>query len=474
MKGGWRRRLATGTNAAMVAVLVVVAISLLVGLAERHRLRWDLSADGANTLRPETLAVLDALTVEVEVTAFSAQKRNEEAWYRDRTMRDLLRELDRRSPKLHTRFVDFDADRMRAEAKSVTAYGTVVVEGMGDRVDLVERELFRHRGRGQDRVLEFYGEAMVASAITRVVRREARTVYLLEGHGERRLPEGSPGGLATLAMLFEAQGWAVESLDLLRDRRDGHPTAVPDDASAVLVVGPTLPLAPAEEEALRGYLRGGGSLGFFVDPGGHVPATLESIGVVRPAGVVLDALAHYPHEDRPLLRYGAHPITSDLAQAGAATVVAHAAPLQVRDGLRSHPLLLTSRRGWVERGAERPSRYDPEEDEEGPVVVGVAVEIGAASTHDGRPGRVVAVGDADLLGEDLLGEGPGNATFAVNLARWLLGEDERISRVGRPSATRRLVLSRGQLSMIRWLVVALMPLLAVLVGAAVWAVRRGR
>ena len=88
--------------------------------------------------------------------------------------------------------------------------------------------------------------------------------------------------------------------------------------------------------------------------------------------------------------------------------------------------------------------------------------------------RVLVVGDADLFTNSLLAEGPGNASFILNSFRWLVGDEDRISVVGRPASKRRLALTAEDGEQIRWLAIGFGPLLVVLLGAAVWATRRGR
>lgn len=477
---GLQRRLATGFNALIVAILVTVILVVLVGLAERHRWRLDLSSDAAATLSPDTVAALsliEARDTEIRITAFSAQRRNREAWIRDRTIRDFLRELEHASPQIETRFVDFDRERLTAESFGVERYGTVVIEGRGDRVDLIEREVFRARGPKGDRELEFLGEAAIGAAIRQIMSDRSHTIYLLSGHGERQIYDRGLGELEGLAQLIDDQGWTARTLDLLRDAGPDTPPTIPEDASAVLLLGPRAPITPVEEEALRDYLGRGGSLGVFVDPGGVPPSLLDEVGLHTLEGTVLDVVAYFPHADRPLLSYGPHPITEELSAGNIATVVAHAAPLELepREGVRAAELLRTSRRGWVERGDDEPAAYTPGEDLEGPVVVGAALTV--ASPHPWsprRPARLVVVGDVDLIDDELLEEAPGNATLIANSLRWLLRADERFSRVGRPARARRLALTDNDLEMIQWLVMGIMPLLVLLLGGAVWATRRTR
>ena len=477
-RGHWRRRLLTGTNAVFVTVLVIAIVGILVDIAGRNRVRIDVSQDALATLMPETMAVLDTIDRQehlVTITAFSSQRKGEESWYKDRTLRDLLRELEYESDNVQTRFVDFDQDRLTAERLGVTRYGTVVVEGRGDRIDLIDRDLFRRAGK--EKTWVFTGESIIARALTQVLADEPRAVYFLEGHGERRIETTGPRGVAGLVTLLENQGWTIESLDLLRDS-EGKPPQVPEDASAVVLPGLSAQLSPPEDQAIRDYLARGGRLGVFVDPGAQLPGFIEELGVRTNPGVVYDTVAVFPHEDRPVLRYGKHLITEELAEGNTTTMVAHAAPLELSslEGVRAEPLIRTSRRGWTERGTERPAVYDANVDGPGPVEVAVALSVAAPHpmVNRGRVSRVVVMGDSDVLSDELIGEGPGNATFAVNTMRWLVGEDERMSMVGRPNPVRRLALSTAQLRLIQWIVLALLPLLAVGAGGIVWWIRRGR
>lgn len=475
----WKRRLLTGTNALLVTLLAVAIVAVAVELAGRYRARVDLSADALSTLRPETeaaLAGLEQTGTTVRITAFSAQRKGQQAWVKDRMMRDLLRELELASDRVQTRFVDFDQDRLTAEELGVSRYGTVVVEGADDRVDISDRDLFRRR-RGEQQGVDFLGEPAVTRAITQVMSDEPRKLYLLEGHGEIRLSTSGPRGLGVLVGLLENQGWTVEELNLLRSA-EGGPPLVPEDASVVAMVGPTAQLSPPEASALGEYLARGGALGVFVDPGGVLPELVEDLGVRRLPGVVYDTVAVFPHEDRPVLGYRSHPITEDLAASGTTTVVAHAAPIERArvEGAVAQPLIISSRRGWIERGSERPAVYDAATDGAGPVLVALALRVGPPhpAINLGRVSRVLVMGDSDALTDELMADGPGNTTFAVNSLRWLAGDEERMSWVGRPTDRRRLSLSTTQLRVVQWLVLGLMPLLAVLAGALMWWMRRDR
>lgn len=461
----WERRLATGANAVLVAAFVVVAIHLAIDAAGRVAPRWDLSADHSATLRPETVDVLRRLEARgepVRITAFSVQQKDELAATRDRLLRDFLRELEAASPDLTTDFVDLDRDRLTAERLGVDRYGAVVIERAGDRVDLQDREIFRRSGPKDAREVTFVGEGAVVAGFERLLLAGTRVIYALDGHGELLPYDRGLGDLRGLADVLATLGFRTRTLDLLNA---AGPPEVPGDAAAVLILAPKARLTPPEEDALRAYLERGGGVGIWLEPTGAVPELLEGFGVIRPTGVVIDPRSMYPWEDRPFLAPRRHPVTEGLAGDGLAVVAGHAAPLELQpvDGVTGGPLLGTSPAGWVERGHERPATFDPDHDTQGPVEV-------AAALVRGR-GRLVVVGDVDLVGDPLIDEGPGNRAFTAAAVRHLAADPSTATVIGAPRAVRRVLIDARRLLQVRIALVGIWPLMVLAVGGWLFATR---
>lgn len=423
----------------------------------------------------------------VRITAFSAQEGKKEAYFKNRQLQDLITELDYASPTVEARFVDFDRERLTAEELGVTEYGTVVIqrgEGAGaQRVDLRDRELFRSVGKGADRTIEFMGESAINRAFSQLMADTSRAVYALVGHGEMDPESPDLDGLSELRKALMQENYQLKRLDLVRDSRErGGVPRVPEDAAAVIVARPRVPIPAIEQDLLLAYMAGGGPLLVAVEPSGVVPEVLGRLGVAIPEGRVLDKLLVFPFPDRPVPRYRPHPITQTLSDALLVTVVAGVAPVQAsvppREGVRSAALLETSRDGWIERGGPADGAsavYQPGIDAAGPAAMAVALEVGKDSgLVRQRVARVLVLGDSDMLGNGLLPEGPGNLSFAVNALRWLVGDDGRLSVSGRPAQSRKLALTAEDRERIGWVAVGIGPMVAVLLGAAVWSSRRGR
>lgn len=480
-----QRRLAHGGNATFVSAIVVALAVVVYLIVDLHRVRVDLSADQGSVLRADTLKKLKLLDEGGEptvVTAFSAQEGKKEAYFKNRALRDLMDELDYASATVETHFVDFDRERLTAEKLGVTDYGTVVVQRGDERIDLKDRELFRRKGKKDDVALDFLGEAAVDRAFAQILTKDTRVVYALVGHGELGIDSTGPDGASELKELLDGDGYSLKPLDLVRDRTDGSVPRVPDDAAAVFLTRPRAALSSVEEDLLLAYLSTGGALLVSVEPDGPVPGLVGRLGVTVPSGRVLDKLLVFPYPDRPIPRYKGSPITQDLSESQMLTEVAGVAPLQVADpvpeGIRATTILETTRDGWIDRGGKLDAgqaTYEPGVDAAGPAVMAVSLEVSKDSGLVKKGlAKVVVLGDSDVLENNLLSEGPGNATFALNCVRWLVGDDNRLSIVGKPSSVRRLAFTDEDRDRILYAALGIGPLLVVLAGAGVWAARRGR
>src|SRR5262249_6915305 len=139
-----------------------------------------------------------------------------------------------------------------------------------------------------------------------------KIVYFTEGFGEAGFQDAQdPKGFASAKLALEQENYEVKSLLLPSVEQ------VPDDASVVVLAGPTRPITEAAITALEGYLKRGGHLLALVGPrmgGGKLAPFLAGWGVKVGDDIVIDREVRLFEGPRlgvvPLSRtYGAHPIT---------------------------------------------------------------------------------------------------------------------------------------------------------------------
>jgi hypothetical protein len=171
------------------------------------------------------------------------------------------------SIETHDRFVDAEL----AGKYKVTKDGVIVlVKGTGDKEKSqtldVDIEIEKAR-KGSGKLRNFDKEV---NSILMKVARDKRKAYVMTGHGEINDQESVPVDLKgrvpeRRTTVFKKRlgelNYEVKDLGLIDLAKD-----VPDDATLVILLAPTLALQPAEWEALDRYLVKGGRVMIALDP----------------------------------------------------------------------------------------------------------------------------------------------------------------------------------------------------------------
>ena len=256
----FRRRQARYGAVATVGVLVALAIVVAVNyLASRQNKRWDLTASRQNSLSEQTVKVLQSLTAPVKFTVFDKQTDLER-------FRGRLTEYSYNSPQVSVDYIDPDTRPIVAREFDIQAYGTVVIDYMGKRERVTSDT-----------------EQDLTNGLIKAMSTMERKVYFLQGHGEKEPNRTERDGYSAVSGSLRRDNYMVERLVLAQMKE------VPDDATVVLIAGPTTDLLDTEAEAIRRYLARAGKLMVMVDPLlGPQAAPMPNLeGIVKEWGVTL-------------------------------------------------------------------------------------------------------------------------------------------------------------------------------------------
>jgi len=406
-----------------LAAALVFAFAAVYVFSERD-VRWDLSY--FRTARPgqSTRRVVQALTEPVEVSLFfppANDVRDEVAEY--------FRDLTRESKELEVHFYDQAVDPAKARELGVSGNGSVVI-GRGNRREQLVLGTDLERARNQLRTVDQEVQKRLLA-----VAKPRKVVYLTTGHGERSA-ERSTGTdqrstIAQLRDLITSQNEEVRNLGAA----EGLASEVPGDAGAVLITGPTSPFLPEEMAALRRYFDRGGRLGVALDP----EAGLDFKQLLAPMG--LEFVSTTLANDQAFVRrnnqasdhgiiltgsFSSHPSVTTLSQLGgrAPLILLNSGYLEeLKDkpsdisldvSVRAHPAT------WND--ANKNFRFDPPAEARKSWTLAAAV----AKKKGGKPeddGRAIVVADSDALSDLLLEVSRGNAFFALDGFRWLMGDE---------------------------------------------------
>ncbi len=271
--------------------------------------------------------------------------------------------------------------------------------------------------------------------------------------------------------------------------------------AGVVLAGPSAPFSSTEATRLRAWLLTGGSLFAAVGPmdgdtpTGMVPSGLE--GVLGPFGIGLDdVLVHDvdptravpdTHGEGFFVEAKPHPVTASLV-GGSDPHPPRVAVFFTRslrhttggDGASAADLLVTSDGAYGKKsiaGAGSWTAAPPREagDPGGPFVVAMAGERPPVHAGGPRGPRVVVVGSRFALAEENWRQPRpihGAAFFVDSALSWLVARPEVVDVPEKAVVAAGMRVSEAGRTEVRRYVLVLMPLAAILLGAAVWSWRR--
>jgi ABC-type uncharacterized transport system involved in gliding motility auxiliary subunit len=460
----------------IVMIGVVLGIVILINfVASRHNKRFDTTAGGEFSLSDQTLKLLRNLQNELQIVVF-----DKPGSHIRQEAEDILAEYTYHSDKLKIEFVDPDQSPARAEKNKIMRYGTLVLQYDGK----VEK-------------IESVKEAAITNAIVKVTRKEKKTIYFLEGHGEHDIESNEKDGYSLVYTALLDQNYDTKKLLLMRE------ASIPSAASVLVVAGPTKDFFPNELEAIAQFIRSGGNVFFLLDP---PPATglkdfLSKYGIKVGQDMLVDKLSRLFGGDyfMPVItQYTVHPITENFKVASFLPLARSISPdSNPPDNMDIISLAKTNEGSWAEVDLENQEvKFDEGKDIKGPVSIAVVVEARfkpeAVSAEEPEKtkqseqqeteteekeeeketiAKLVALGNSDLANNTYLNLS-GNRDLFLNIISYLAEEEDLISI--RPKTTKQhtISLTEDQMGLVFYLSVIILPLLAMTTGIVVWAKRR--
>ena len=271
---------------------------------------------------------------------------------------------------------------------------------------------------------------------------------------------------------------------------------MPDDATVLVVAGPTTDFFPPELDAVRAFLKRAGKLWLMFDPPEKLgaPELTQLIALAKEWGfnvgndIVVDASGlgkQLMNTDAsvPLGIPAPHKITEGFRLLTGFPFARSVTPVEGgTDGKLPQKVVETDRRSWAETDLKglfttsKPVQELDKGDKAGPITLVAAVSAAASETptppaapatpEAPKPEtRVVVVGDSDFLTNRAINI-PGNRDLGLNIANWLAQQENLIAIRPRDPDSRPMALTEQQSTFINWLALAILP--GLLFGMAVW------
>jgi len=458
-------------------VSIVVFLGILVAinyLGTRQNRRWDLTANQVFSLSDQTVKLLRELKEPVTFVVFDRTDRLD-------MHRDRFEEFTYQTSQVKTEFVDPDRSPTRANEAKIDALPTILVQ---------------YQGR-TERVTST-SEQDLANGLIKAITGQARKVYFTQGHGEKDPALSDRTGYSTIAAALQQDNFSFEPLLLVAQK------TVPDDATILIIAGPTTDFLQPEIEALNAYAAKGGKVLLLLDPPAKAGATqplltqfLTDWGIKAGDDVVLDAsgVGQMLGTDASVpvaAQYPPHAITTGFRVLTAYPMARSMTPIPEGAKHTAQPLVSTSQQSWSEAdiasissGKGQVEFNEDKGDKQGPVMLAAAVSAPASVTPP-KPAnaspdaadapatpetRVVAVGDSDFAANMAIGV-QGNKDFFMNSINWLAQQENMISVRPRQPQDHRLTLTADQQNRIMILSIFIIPGLVFATGVYTWWRRR--
>jgi ABC-type uncharacterized transport system involved in gliding motility auxiliary subunit len=490
-----QRRLISGSLLGAGVILAFILFVIVNYFGWKYYTRLDWTSASMYSISEKTEGILSQLDRDVEVLVFLSPG---EQLYGP--LMELLSSYEGASARLSVRSIDPEKNLLEAQTlvdKYQIAQLNVVIFDTGDdrrivdTADLADYDYSGMQYGEGPKMIGFKGEQVFSSTLLELMESRKPKILFTSGHGEMSLDDMSGRGLALARDLMGQDNFELEEWITLGE------SVVPEATDLIVIAGPTSNFIEPELELLSRYMDEGGRLMVLLDPtlaadGGFIQTGLEpfllDFGVQVADDIVVDPanpLPFYGPETIFVSIYGGHVITRALDQAQLPVIIplgrsVRAAETTV-DGLRVTELILTSVDGWGETDLVHLDQVAKQEaDTPGPVSLAVAVEaeeaVGAEPLADQEPApvddlRMVVIGDSDFASNSQMQNVP-NATFLANTLNWLVDRETLVGIPPKAPEQVRLSLTRGELIKISWLVLAVLPGLAVLLGIVVHLKRR--
>ena len=453
LQGSTGKKVFAGTNIAVYTMLGLAIVATANWLADRNNRRWDLTPERTYSLSEQSAKIVKGLEKEVTIYCFDREGGT-------RPRKDLLGNYEVLSKKVKVRFVDPDRNPNLAKQYGVRRYGTIIAA-------TAEKHF-----EAQDE-----SEEGITNAIVRLLKGQ-KSVYFIQGHGERDLDDTERTGFSNLKKALENENYVIKSQVLLQN------LAFPADAALIVVAGPRNDYLAQEADAIQKYLEAGGRALFMLDPAVDLPnlaKLLAGWNITVRNDLVIDenpiAQIFGTRPEMPLiLKYGSNPIVEPLARTATLFPITRSFETgkDFKQGVTTDSLCETTAESYGVQDFNSKMNmvtFREGKDVRGPLSVAVSGSVSTGGDEKPKQGRFVAMGTSAAAANSYLGF-QGNRDLVMNMVNWLAADEDLISIRPKPKDSQQLTLTQKQMRTVFLGGVVGLPLLIVLAGAAVWFRRR--
>ncbi len=435
-----RRVLRAGLSWLMVGMVLSIVVCINYAGSKRDR-TYDWSYLKATTPGDASRAMVKTLAEKVEISVFFPQDNEVRPF-----VAEYFQSLSQGSEMLTVQFLDKDLDPLKAEEMRISRNGQVILS-QGEKRERLDIGL---KISGARKKLKKLDEEFQAALLK--LTQKKKVAYFTRGHGELSWLADSQNPLMSIRLIetyLRNQNYSLRTFGMA----EGSASAVPDDASVVIVAGPTQPFMKEEVQVLKDYLAKGGRVALLLDvakPGAGTPAIdtttpdpllefLAGAGLTYKKELLANEQNYVSatrsqvdkwflftnvftsHESVASLAKHEERVPMLLFQTGYFVVEANKGPWRSFETVRA----LSGTFNDVNRNFT----FDQKTEKKDTYPVGVASVFSTDRKEGDKAieGKLIAFADATAFSDAVVGAGPpGNVLYLADSLKWMVGEAELI------------------------------------------------
>ncbi|MCX7711736.1 MAG: GldG family protein [Clostridia bacterium] len=457
-----------GSNAFVMTIAFIGILFIINLFVSNQGWKLDISKDKKFTLSQETKDYLKTVKKEVKIIAFY------DIGKEPQDVKDTLNDYKKYCSALKVEYADPDQNPALAKKYSKDGAaidkGTMVVES-GEKFRKLKQYDMYDMDYQTGELKASKVEQKLTGAISYVTSEKDPVIYMLGGHGEMGLESST-----VVKTALEDVNYTIKNFDLV------SAASVPADADIVSIVAPKKDLSADEKAKLDQYLDKGGRMMVFLEPFVELPNLSETlkkfnIGIDNDIAIETDAgkvVFNYPLNLKPEIV--SSDLTSSIASKNLNIVFPEARSLKElknkQDGLKLQSLAKTSDKSWGETNLKDQSPKLDGNDIPGPLDLAFSAEKNSSNAD--QKTRVVVFGDSTFLTDEAFEKlgAVGNYDLFVNSLSWLGERKDAVVVSSKFLSNDRLEISTITQVALVLVVVALIPILAIVAGVVIWVRRR--
>ena len=483
-------RLQIGVHVLAQVVFVLLLALMVNSVGFKHYKRWDFSRDQKYALSDKTKRFLDSVKGKIRITVFFAPNTPITG-----DVQNLLTEYQYAGKgKIDIENIDPERNYSRAKEmfekyKIISEESLLVVEYDGHNKAVKASEMAEVDQSGAafgegPHVAGFKGEQAITSAMIDLIEGKKNTLGYVIGHKEA--PISSNSTITVLKTFIENENVKFQELNLF------DVGAIPSDLKAIMIVGPQYDFSDREMKLLRDFWDKQGRILLLLDPAAKTPklhAFINELGVkmnddrlmvflrtgIQELALTRDVQARF---------LGESPVTKRLAEAQAlffgGTSSLTLQPDRVRPGnIQLQPLIQAEKSYFAETdyNSNDQAKYQADATKSAaapPPIIGVSIEKGGSADErvQVNSSRMVVVSNSTFIQDNVLTQDQQALDFISGSVNWLLSREQLIGIAPKVPKTLTFTLTRDSLRNLRWLILALIPLIPGVIGGVVWWQRR--